>query len=293
MEKNKPKITPDFQFIIVTGLSGAGRTTLSRIFEDMSFFVVDNMPPELIPKFGEICIKSSGRINKVLLVLDIRGGFTTDELFLALDDLRKMNISYQIIFLEATDDALVKRFSETRRRHPLGDRLILTDAINEEREILAPLREKASLIIDTTKLNIWKLKEVISEFFTGGKQNAKIIINLISFGFKYGLPSDADIVLDLRFLPNPFYVPHLKELTGRDKEVVDYIMQAEIAQKFKEKLFDFIDFLLPQYIKEGKSRIEIAFGCTGGKHRSVAFSEMLYLYLKSKDYSVIIKHREI
>jgi len=286
-------INENIQFIIVTGLSGAGRSSISHAFEDLNFFVVDNMPPELIPKFGEICIKSQKKINKVLLVLDIRGGFTADELFCALNELKKMDISYKILFLEASDNVLVKRFSETRRKHPLGDRLILKDAIEKERQMLMPLREKASFIVNTSKLTVWKLKEMVSKVFDDLKLNSTLIINLVSFGYKHGIPEDADMILDLRFLPNPFYEENLKNLTGKDKEVADYILSHQIAQAFREKLFDFVDFLLPEYVREGKSKMEIALGCTGGQHRSVLFCELLYSHLISKNFSVIVKHREI
>ncbi|HOD41547.1 MAG TPA: RNase adapter RapZ [Candidatus Wallbacteria bacterium] len=283
----------NIQFVIVTGLSGAGRTSISHAFEDLNFFVVDNMPPELIPKFGEICIKSQKKINRVLLVLDIRGGFTPDELFTALGELIKMNISYRIIYLEASDQALVKRFSETRRKHPLADKLILKDAIEKERQLLAPIREKATFTIDTSKLSVARLKEMVGKVFAGIKKNASLIVNIVSFGYKHGIPDDADIILDLRFLPNPFYEPELKALTGMDKKVADYILSHPIALTFKDKLFDFIDFLLPEYVREGKSKIEIALGCTGGQHRSVLYCEMLFSHLSAKNYTVIIKHREI
>lgn len=286
-------VTGQLKFIIVTGLSGAGRTTISHAFEDLNFFVVDNMPPELIPKFGEICIKSQGRINRVLLVLDIRGGFTFDELFSALEELKKMSIPYEILFLEASNETLIKRFSETRRKHPLGARMILMDAINEERRMLVPIREKASLVINTSKLNAGKLKERVAHYFSEYRKEPVFVVNLISFGFKHGIPTSSDMVLDLRFLPNPFYVKSLKPLTGLDPKVVEYIMRHHISQAFREKLFTFVDFLVPEYEREGKSHLEIALGCTGGKHRSVAFCEMLCTHLKDRNYQVIIKHREI
>lgn len=291
--ENIQNSSDNIQFVIVTGLSGAGRTSISHAFEDLNFFVVDNMPPELIPKFGEICIKSQKKINRVLLVLDIRGGFTPDELFGALNELTKMNIFYRIIFLDAADQVLVKRFSETRRKHPLGDKLILKDAIEMERSLLAPIREKATFIINTSKLTVSKLKEMVAKTFADIKQNSNLIVNLVSFGYKHGIPDDADIILDLRFLPNPFYEPDLKQLTGLDKKIADYILGHQIAVTFKEKLFDFIDFLLPEYVREGKSKIEIALGCTGGQHRSVLFCELLNAHLAAKNYTVIIKHREL
>lgn len=295
MEKaeNIQNSSENIQFVIVSGLSGAGRTSISHAFEDLNFFVVDNMPPELIPKFGEICIKSQKKINRVLLVLDIRGGFTPDELFGALNELTKMNIFYRVIFLDAADQVLVKRFSETRRKHPLGDKLILKDAIEMERSLLAPIREKATFIINTSKLSVSKLKEMVAKTFADIKENSNLIVNLVSFGYKHGIPDDADIILDLRFLPNPFYEPDLKQLTGLDKKISDYILGHQIAVTFKEKLFDFIDFLLPEYVREGKSKIEIALGCTGGQHRSVLFCELLNAHLAAKNYTVIIKHREI
>jgi UPF0042 nucleotide-binding protein len=291
--ENVQNSNDNIQFIIVSGLSGAGRTSISHAFEDLNFFVVDNMPPELIPKFGEICIRSQKKINRVLLVLDIRGGFTPDELFGALNELTKMNIFYRIIFLDASDQVLVKRFSETRRKHPLSDKLILKDAIEMERSLLAPIREKAAFVINTSKLTVSRLKEMVAKTFADIKQNSNLIVNLVSFGYKHGIPDDADIILDLRFLPNPFYESDLKQLTGLDKKISDYILGHQIAVTFKEKLFDFIDFLLPEYAREGKSKIEIALGCTGGQHRSVLFCELLNAHLAAKNYTVIIKHREI
>ncbi len=241
----------------------------------------------------ELCIKSQKKINKVLLVLDIRGGFTPDELFGSLNELLKMNISYRMIFLDASDQVLVKRFSETRRKHPLANKLILKDAIEKERQLLAPIKEKATFTIDTSKMSVGRLKEMVAKVFANIKDNSNLIVNIVSFGYKHGIPDDADIVLDLRFLPNPFYEPELKHLTGLDKKVADFITAQPISAAFKEKLFDFIDFLLPEYVREGKSKIEIALGCTGGQHRSVFFCELLFSHLSVKNYNVIIKHREI
>ncbi|SJZ41695.1 RNase adapter RapZ [Selenihalanaerobacter shriftii] len=283
----------NIEFVIITGMSGAGKTETIRIFEDLGFFCVDNLPPALISKFAELCLQSEGKVDKIALVIDIRGRDFFNALFEELAALEEESIDYQILFLEASTDALIRRFKETRRRHPLAEEGRILDAIKLEREKLERLRGSADKIIDTSQLTIKELKKELKANFTRIELNDKINISIISFGFKYGMPMDSDLMFDVRFLPNPHYVKSLRALTGNDKEVQDYILKWPVAKSFKDKFFDLIDFLVPQYIKEGKTHLAIAIGCTGGKHRSVTFTNKLSDFLKNKQYHVIIEHRDI
>ncbi|MBM7624204.1 RNase adapter RapZ [Sporohalobacter salinus] len=283
------------KFIIITGMSGAGKTEAIRIFEDLGFFCVDNLPPALISKFAELCLQSDGKINKVALVIDIRGGDFFDNL---LEELSVLNeekvIDYDILFLEAADEALIQRYKETRRRHPLAkEEGRIFDAIKLERKKLGALRAQADKVIDTSQSSIKELKKELKSNFAQMELTDKINISLISFGFKYGIPADSDLMFDVRFLPNPHYVDSLRSLTGNDKEVQEYILKRPITKKFKEKFFGLIDFLIPQYIKEGKNHLSIGIGCTGGKHRSVTFVNELSDFLLNKQYHVITEHRDI
>lgn len=285
---SKPK------FVIVTGMSGAGKTQAIRVFEDFGYYCIDNLPPALLTKFAELC-NYNHQINDVALVMDIRGGEFFQDLVIELDGLDGMGVNYEILFLEATTDVLVRRYKETRRRHPLaalhGERVI--DSIEGERKLLEELRGRANKIIDTSDLTSKDLKKEILANFGSDKRREAITVTTMSFGFKYGIPLDIDLVFDVRFLPNPHYVPSLKQLTGLSSEVQEYVMKWSIAERFKEKLFDLISFLLPHYIKEGKTHLTIAIGCTGGKHRSVTFAELLGEFLIKQNYPVIIDHRDI
>ncbi len=281
------------QFLIITGMSGAGKTLCVKYFEDIGFFCVDNLPPTLIPKFAEICLQGQNKMGKIALIIDIRGGSMFLELFPALESLAAYGISYKILFLEAQDNVLVQRFKETRRMHPLTPEGRISDGIAKERNILQLVKEKADYIIDTSNLNPRQLKQEIHNLFVEGKPYSGLIINVISFGFKYGVPIDCDLVFDVRFIPNPFYIEDLKLLTGNDEEVNDYVMFFGESRVFLAKLLDMLDFLIPNYIKEGKNQLVIGIGCTGGKHRSVTIGNQLYNTLKEKNSSVIIEHRDI
>ncbi|AZR72273.1 RNase adaptor protein RapZ [Anoxybacter fermentans] len=282
------------KFVIVTGMSGAGKTQAIRIFEDFGYFCIDNLPSALISKFVELCIYNQ-QINNVALVMDIRGGEFFEDLIEELANLDDLGVNYEILFLEATTDVLVRRYKETRRRHPLaaqcGGRII--DAIEKERTMLEELRGMANKIIDTSDISTKDLREEILANFGVNAINEFITITAMSFGFKYGIPLDADLVIDVRFLPNPYYVPSLKKLTGLQTEVQEYVLKWPIAEKFMDKFLDLIKFLIPHYIKEGKTHLTIAIGCTGGKHRSVTLTEKLAEFLESLDYKVIVDHRDI
>ncbi|NNG67039.1 RNase adapter RapZ [Caldanaerobacter subterraneus] len=280
------------RFVIITGLSGAGKTQALKAMEDMGFFCIDNFPPALIPKLADLFYQSKN-IDKVALGMDLRGGQFFEDIYSSLDFLKKNNYDYEIVFLEASDEVLIKRFKETRRRHPLSEEGRIVDGINEERKRLSDIRKIANYIIDTSNLTSSQLKEELSNIFLKGKKFKGIIIDVMSFGYKYGIPLEADLVFDVRFLPNPFYIDELRPLTGNDEKVKEYVMKWEEAKEFLEKLGDMIKFLIPYYIREGKSQLVIAIGCTGGKHRSVAIANALYDLLKKEDYSVVVNHRDI
>lgn len=281
----------EINLLIITGMSGAGKTVAIQKLEDLGFFCVDNLPPVLIPKFAELIDQSGGRIQKVALVIDLRGREFFDALAESLERVHEMeNITYQIIFLDASDQTLVQRYKETRRNHPLAPNGLPLDGIHAERRLLEELKGLANLIIDTTHLKPVLLKEKISQIFSQMSQNLTVIVQ--SFGFKFGIPIDADLVFDVRFLPNPHYVETLRPKTGKEAEVSDYVFKWDISQEFLTKLADFIDFTLPHYQQEGKAQLVIGIGCTGGKHRSVAIAE--YLGQRYQDqYNVRITHRDI
>jgi len=281
------------RFVIVTGLSGAGKSQAVKVLEDLGFFCVDNLPPALILKFAEICSQTRGGIEKVAVVTDIRGGKFFDQLQSSLEELETGGFNYEILFLEASDETLIKRYKTSRRMHPLaGDGRIIR-GINAERMKLDEIKKKANYIIDTTNMSTSQLKQEIIHLFVEGGKTEKLIINIISFGFKYGIPLDGDLVFDVRFLPNPYYIETMKKLSGNDDEVREYVMKWPEAKEFMEKLVDMIEFLIPHYIKEGKSQLVVAIGCTGGRHRSVTMANMLYQRLKEKDHRVILEHRDI
>jgi len=281
------------RFVIVTGLSGAGKSLTIRYLEDMGFFCVDNLPPLFIPKFAELCYQSEGKVDKIAVVVDIRGGGFFDELFECLYSLKDAGYSYEILFLEASDNVLIKRYKESRRLHPLIKEGSIIQGIRLERQKLKGLREKADYIIDTSSLQPKQLKEVLIDLFIDNKSYEGIIISIMSFGFKHGILLDADLIFDVRFLPNPFYIEELKEHTGKDKKVKDYIFMFPETHEFINKLMDLLEFLIPYYIKEGKTQLVIGFGCTGGVHRSVAIADTVYEQLKSKGHRVTLEHRDI
>ena len=280
------------KFILITGMSGAGKSTTLNFFEDSGYFCVDNLPPALISKFAELCLHSE--LNKIAVVCDIRGGKFFDALTEKLNYLEEHQINHEILFLEASDKALVDRYKETRRRHPLEEEGRVLDAIREERRRLEQLRGKAHNVIDTSSISIKELKQKLRrDYLDVDEDMQSLTINIISFGFKYGIPLDADNVFDVRFMANPYYVDSLKNLTGEDKEVKDYILKWPITKRFYDKFFDMIEFLIPEYEKEGKSHLSIAIGCTGGHHRSVTTALQLKDFLDSKGYKVTVNHRDI
>ncbi|KNY28595.1 RNase adapter RapZ [Pseudobacteroides cellulosolvens] len=281
------------RFVIVTGLSGAGKSQVVKHLEDLGFFCVDNLPPSLIPKFAEVCFQSRSKMDKIALVIDIRGGELFKDIFPGLSEIKAAGYNYEILFLEASDEVLIKRFKESRRNHPLSNEGRLNKAISEERKILQEIKNNASHIIDTSNLTTRQLKEEIARIFVEGKHFEGLIISIISFGFKYGTPIDCDLVFDVRFIPNPYYISSLKKLTGKHEDVKAYVLKSKETEVFIEKLSDMLEFLIPNYIKEGKSRLVIGIGCTGGKHRSVAIADDVYRLLVEKQHRVVIEHRDI
>jgi len=279
--------------LIITGMSGAGKSLCVKYFEDIGYFCADNLPPSLIPKFAEVTLQSKSPIEKIALIIDIRGGAMFHDLLPALFTLDEMGISFKILFLDASDSVLVKRFKESRRKHPLSHDGRLIEGIEKEREILRPIKERADFIIDTSCLTPRQLKEAIVEHFVEGKLFKGIIVNIVSFGFKYGIPIDSDLVFDVRFIPNPYYVEELKHMTGLDHEVAEYVMGFPESRTFVNKATDMVNFLLPYYVKEGKSQLVIGIGCTGGRHRSVTIANRLHERLKRKGISAVIEHRDI
>ena len=278
-------------FLIITGMSGAGKTQVIRTLEDLNFFCIDNLPAALIPKFAELCRQTSEQ--NVALVVDIRGGRFFDKLLNVLNEMEAGGQKYELIFLDASDSTLVRRYKETRRRHPLGAGTELLKSIRNERELLKPLREKATRLIDTTNLATSRLKNLIFDLFSESTEKERMNIIVRSFGFKHGLPMDSDMVLDVRFLPNPFYDEDLRPLTGNDKPVADFICRYPQTFQYLKLEEQLLDFLVPQYVSEGKSQLVISVGCTGGQHRSVFVANKLYDYLRTQGYNVEITHRDI
>ncbi|WP_102344912.1 RNase adapter RapZ [Bacillus sp. Marseille-P3661] len=282
----------DVQMVIITGMSGAGKTVAVQSFEDLGFFCVDNLPPTLLPKFLELVKESGVKMNKVALVMDLRGREFFESLLDAIDDMNdKRWVIPQIVFLDASDSALVSRYKETRRAHPLAPSGMPLEGIQLEREMLDELKGRAQFIIDTSELSPRKLRERIITGFSKEKQQI-FNVNVISFGFKYGIPIDADLVFDVRFLPNPHYIDALRPKTGLEEEVSSYVLKQPETQKFMEKLIDLLEFMLPQYKREGKSQLIIAIGCTGGQHRSVTLAEYIGKHFE-KDYYTTRGHRDI
>jgi UPF0042 nucleotide-binding protein len=282
-------------FVVVTGLSGAGKTLASRQLEDLGFFCIDNLPPELIPTFAELCQRSKGEIDRVALVVDVRGGRFFHQFFASLDQLKRMGVVCRILFLDAADEVILNRFKETRRRHPLADEFQdLLECIHQERQQLSAIREKADKVIDTTLATPRELREeIVHGFLEEGDIHHRMIVKIISFGFKYGIPHDADLVFDVRFLVNPHYVKGLGHLDGNDPKVVEFIMRDADTQEYLQRLYDLLDFTIPRYIDEGKVYLTIAVGCTGGQHRSVAIANQLRSHLHREDLHCIVQHRDL
>lgn len=281
-------------FVIITGMSGAGKSRALSFFEDFGYYCVDNMPVSLIPSFLELASKSEERYKNVAIVTDVRAGADVENVLPILDKMPGESISYKIIYLEANEQTIVNRYKETRRKHPLAeDGSELSHAIKQEREILKSLRDRATNIVDTSMMSVAKLRKYIVSMLADAGNQFPIVISVMSFGFKYSVPKESDLVFDVRFLPNPYYDMQLRPKTGLDKEVKDYAFKNGQAEVFLSKLEDLLEFLLPCYISEGKNTLVVAIGCTGGKHRSVAIAEEISVYLKEKGYFVISNHRDI
>ncbi|MBU5317424.1 RNase adapter RapZ [Clostridium bornimense] len=282
------------RFVIVTGLSGAGKTQAIRSLEDIGYFCVDNLPPTLIPKFAEACFQSDVKIEKIALVIDIRGGLFFDDLFESLNYIKSQNYGYEILYLEASDEVLIKRYKESRRKHPLSPEGRVLDGILLEKTKLKAVRDISNNIIDTTNLSARELRENIEKIYAEeGQLESRLSISILSFGFKYGIPVDSDLVMDVRFLPNPFYIKDLKPKSGKDKDVSDYVFSFKQTTDFVDKYEDLLEFLIPNYLKEGKKQLIVSIGCTGGRHRSVAIAEELYKRLSNNGHIVNIYHRDI
>lgn len=282
-----------FRLLIVTGMSGAGKTQVMQALEDMGYFCVDNLPPVLIPKFSELCRQGGERVSHVALVVDIRGGEFFDALSGALRQLEDMQVPYEVIFMDASDETLIRRYKESRRSHPLAPNGRITTGIAKERDLLESIRSQADYIIDTTDMKTAGLKSYLKTKFLEVERRQGLSITVVSFGFKYGLPLDADMIWDVRFLPNPYYIPEYRHKTGRVKVVNDYIHSFPLTAEFEKHYFSTIDFLIPNYKKEGKSQFVVAVGCTGGMHRSVAMAEALYKHLQEQGLTVSIEHRDM
>lgn len=280
----------DLRLVLVTGLSGAGKTEASRALEDAGFYVVDNLPPALIPTFAELCA-GSAHVDRAALVVDIRGREFFDDLSAALSALDARGVPYEVLFLEADDDTLVRRYKESRRRHPLAPVGPITDGIAEERRRVAPLRARAHRVLDTSGLRPAELRARLRAAYAA-EGAPRLAIQVVSFGFRRGLPPDADLVLDVRFLPNPFYEPELRTRDGRDRTVADYVLRAPVTRRFLELLLPLLDFLVPHAAAEGKAQLVLAVGCTGGRHRSVVIAEALAEHLRRPGYTVEVLHRD-
>ena len=283
------------EFVIISGMSGAGKSRAASFMEDMGYFCVDNLPVPLIAKFAELGMAGSEEYSRVVMVTDVRAGGMFDYLFKALDELKAMNCHYRILFMDAVDDVIIKRYKESRRSHPLAEESeSLEEAIIRERGMLQPLRQRADHIIDTSEMPTAKLKGELRRLFRReGENGENMQVNITSFGFKHGLPREADLVFDVRFLPNPFYVTELRRLTGLDQGVRDYVFQNGQAQEFLDRLYAMLEFLLPHYVEEGKTALVIAVGCTGGHHRSVAVAHEVARFITKKGYTVTENHRDL
>lgn len=282
------------EIIIVSGMSGSGKSNAVDVLEEAGYYCVDNMPPALIPNFINICVSSGGQLEKLAFVADARGASKLDKYMESLDDLKRADIPYRLIFLDCDDDVLVSRYKELRVKHPLQDKDCpdLDSAIAKERELLLPVRKSADIVFDTSKLTAAQFRKHFLKVF-GDDSSSSFFVNVVSFGFKYGAPKDGDIVFDVRCFPNPFYIEELKNLTGLDAPVSDYVMSFDVAKQFADKITDLIGFMIPLYIKEGKPSLTIAIGCTGGKHRSVTFAELIAKYINENIVTCVVNHRDI
>jgi len=280
--------------VIVSGLSGAGKSRVAKVLEDIDFYCVDNMPVSMMPKFAELCLATHGRYDRVALVTDVRALEDVGELFKTLEEMREIGCGHTILFIEAEVETIVRRYKETRYRHPLeAAGRSLEETVKIEMEMLAPIREQADKIIDTTGLTLNKLQRLLFKQFVGGQDNKALSVSIKSFGFKHGLPIEADLLFDVRFMPNPFYIPELREKTGLDDLVKDYVFGMDVSNEFFSRLCEMMDFLLPHYIEEGKRYLVVCIGCTGGRHRAPAIAQALSEYLIEQGYPVDCIHRDI
>ncbi len=282
------------RFVIVTGMSGGGKSTALKMLEDAGYYCVDNLPVSLIEKFVELLSMPGKEMEHVALGLDVRAGQAFEEVGRILQKLRNEGYSFEILFMEASDAVLIKRYKESRRLHPMEPKGRIEDGVKKERAVLEEIRGRADYVVDTSSLLTRELKEGLERIFVEGEEYNSLMVNIMSFGFKHGIPADVDLVFDVRFLPNPYYVDELKMKTGNDKEVQDYVMACQESHVFLEKLTDMLHFLIPNYVKEGKYRLVVAIGCTGGKHRSVTLANELYRRMKDQgDYGMTIFHRDV
>jgi RNase adapter protein RapZ len=292
MRKAHTRTTGTRRLVLITGLSGSGKGSALKSFEDLGFYCVDNLPVGLIPKFADMCAAPGSHIPRSAVVVDIREGEALSQLPVAYQRLNRHGLKVALVFLEASDEALIQRFEETRRPHPLGHDLPVPEGIRLERSLLKPMRKLADTVIDTSRMNVHELRQLIQDRF-GGRKRRTMLISVLSFGFKHGVPQDADLVFDVRFLPNPNYVNGLREKTGQDPEVKEYVESQAQTREFISRLTDLLLFLLPQYVREGKSYLTIAIGCTGGRHRSVAIAERIGSLLEEEGYKVKLSHRDL
>ena len=282
------------QFVIVSGLSGAGKSKTASFLEDLGFYCVDNMPADLIPQFAQLCLATKGRYERVALVTDVRGSLTFEGLFKALDSLDQMRLSYTILFVDCETDVIIKRYKETRRKHPLTkDGSALRDAVERERALLEPIRNRANAVINTSVLSTAKLRGEIIDLVAGDQRDRAMSVSVVSFGFKHGLPMEADLVFDVRFLPNPHYIPELRPKTGLDHDVRNFVFSYQQTKDFVAKVEELLAICLPSYVDEGKTSLVIAVGCTGGKHRSVAVAKELGDYIARRGYVTDVSHRDM
>ena len=281
------------KLVVVTGLSGAGKSQALHALEDMGFYCVDNLPPMLIPNMAKLCREHESMINKVALGIDTRSGAFFGETEEALDELLRMNVRYDILYLNASDEELVRRYKETRRAHPMGSETMLIKNIQMERQLLRGMEQRATRVIDTTTMLTRQLRETLLRLYGDGDVDKAISVNVLSFGFKHGMPQDADLVFDVRFIPNPFYIPEMRPMNGSDQPVHDYVMSFPESQIFLEKTLDLLCFLIPHYVSEGKDRLVIGVGCTGGHHRSVAIAHALAERIRGQGWPVAESHRDL
>ncbi len=281
------------KFIVITGISGAGKSLVANYLEDAGFFCIDNLPPLLIPKIAEICSQSYKKMDKTAVVIDIRGGELLNDLFPALEALTGDGHTFEIFFMEASDNVVIKRYKESRRSHPLAQEGRLVKGIAEERRVLQGIKDRADYVIDTSNLTPKQLKEAITGIIGQENHFEGLIVNIISFGFKYGVPIECDLVFDVRFIPNPYYIESMRKHTGKQENVKEYVLGKHETVEFLDKLNSMLDFLIPNYVKEGKSQLVIGIGCTGGRHRSVAIADELQRNLTDKNHRVVMEHRDI